>query len=87
MIPDWKDGNVLINDTFYLLLYGVGHIVKDNSESGRRNPLPPQDGLLIPIRSKGLYALSHRQGRTYPSHCYTSRGALAGMRNSSMGPP
>ena len=33
-----------------------------------------------------LYAPSHRQDSTYHSLCYTSRGALAGMRNSSMGP-
>ena len=34
-----------------------------------------------------LYASSHRQDTTYHSLCYTSRGALAGTRNSSMGPP
>ena len=34
-----------------------------------------------------LYAPSHRQDNTYHSLYYTSRGALAGMRNSSMGPP
>ena len=34
-----------------------------------------------------LYAPSHRQDCTYHSLCYTSHGALAGMRNSSMGPP
>ena len=34
-----------------------------------------------------LYASSHRQDNTYHSLCYTSRGALAGTRNSSMGPP
>ena len=34
-----------------------------------------------------LYAPSHRQDSTYHSLCYTSRGALAGMRNSSMGSP
>ena len=34
-----------------------------------------------------LYASSHRQDRTYHSLCCTSRGALAGTRNSSMGPP
>ena len=34
-----------------------------------------------------LYAPSHRQDNTHHSLCYTSRGALAGMRNSSMGPP
>ena len=34
-----------------------------------------------------LYAPSNRQDNTYHGLCYTSRGALAGMRNSSMGPP
>ena len=33
-----------------------------------------------------LYA-SHRQDNTYHGLCYTSRGVLAGTRNSSMGPP
>ena len=27
-----------------------------------------------------LYALSHRQDKTYHGLCYTSRGALAGMK-------
>ena len=34
-----------------------------------------------------LNAPSHRQDNTYHGLCYTSRGALTGMRNSSMGPP
>ena len=34
-----------------------------------------------------LYAPSHRQDSTYHGLCYTSHGALAGTRNSSMGPP
>ena len=34
-----------------------------------------------------LYAPSHRQDSTYHGLCYTSRGALAGKRNSSMGSP
>ena len=34
-----------------------------------------------------LYSSSHRQDCTYHGLCYTSRGALAGTRNSSMGPP
>ena len=34
-----------------------------------------------------LYAPSHRQDNTYHGLCYTSCGELAGMRNSSMGPP
>ena len=33
-----------------------------------------------------LYAPSHRQDSTYHGLYYTSRGALAGTRNSSMGP-
>ena len=33
-----------------------------------------------------LYAPSHRQDNTYHGLCYTSRGALAGTRNSSMKP-
>ena len=32
-----------------------------------------------------LYAPSHRQDNTYHGLCYTSRGALDGTRNSSMG--
>ena len=34
-----------------------------------------------------LYVPSHRQDNTYHSLCYASCGALAGTRNSSMGPP
>ena len=52
-----KEGNVLFNDalnTFYLRLYGVGHMVKDHTDSERGNPLPPH-GLLFPINSKGSF--------------------------------
>ena len=34
-----------------------------------------------------LYAPSYRQDNTYHGLCYTSHGALAGTRNSSMGLP
>ena len=34
-----------------------------------------------------LYAPSHRQDNTYHGLCYPSCRALAGTRNSSMGPP
>ena len=34
-----------------------------------------------------LYAQSHRQDSTYHGLWYTSRGAMAGTTNSSMGPP
>ena len=49
-----KKGNVLFNDTlntFYLRLYGFGHMVKDHSDSERGNPLPPHR-LLFLISSK-----------------------------------
>ena len=62
-------------------------MVKDHSDCERGNPLLPHR-LLFPISSKVfLYASSHRQDNTYHILCYTSRGALAGTRNSSMGPP
>ena len=41
-------------NTFYLRLYGVGHMVKDHSDSERGNPLQPH-GLLFPINSKGSF--------------------------------
>ena len=72
---------------FYLRLYGVRHMVKDHSDSEKGNPLPPRR-LLFPINSKGSFICTiHRQDSTYHGLCYTSRGALAGTRNSSMGPP
>ena len=85
-----KEGNVLLNDTlntFYLRLYGVGHMVKNHSDSERGNPLLTH-GLIFLISNKGsfIYASSHRQDSTYHSLCYTSCGALAGTRNSSTGP-
>ena len=52
-----KEGNVLFNDalnTLYLRLYGVRHMVEDQSDSERGNPLTPH-GLLFPISSKGTF--------------------------------
>ena len=52
-----RKGNVLFNDalnTFYLRLYGIGHMVKDHSDSERGNPLPPHR-LLFSISSKGSF--------------------------------
>ena len=56
-MSEWKEGNVLFNDTldtFYLRLYGIRHIVKNHSERERGNPLLPH-GLLFPISSKGSF--------------------------------
>ena len=80
-----KEGNVIFNalNTFYLRLYGVRHMVKDHCDSEKRNPLLQHRLLLLTARVIS-YAPSHRQDNTYHSLCYTSRGELAGMRNSSM---
>ena len=82
---EWKEGNVLFNDalnTFYLRLYGVRHMVKDYTDSERENLLPPH-GILFPISSKGSFICTIPQ--TYHSLWNTSRGALAGTRNSYVG--
>ena len=45
------------------------------------------DSYSFQLAARGLlYASSHRQDSIYHSLCYTSSGALAGTRNSSMGP-
>ena len=51
-----KEGNILFNavNTFYLRFYGVGHMVKDHSDSERGNPMPPHDPLFS-INSKGSF--------------------------------
>ena len=86
-----KEGNVLFNDTlntFYLRLYGVRHMVKDHSDSEREETRCRQIGYTFRLTARVvLYAPSHRQDSTYHGLCYTSRGALAGTINSSMGPP
>ena len=64
-ISDWKEGKVLFNDvlnTFYLRLYGVGHMLKDHSDSEIGNPLPPY-WLLFPINSKDYFYIHHPTDR------------------------
>ena len=74
--------NVLFNDalnTFYLRLYGVGHMVKDQSYSVREETRCRHIGYSFRIAAMVLlYALSHLQDGTYHGLCYTSRGAVAG---------
>ena len=50
-------------NTFYLRLYGVGHMVKDHSDSERANPLSPLHGLLFSISSKGSFYMHHPTDR------------------------
>ena len=78
-----EEGRKCFNDalnTFYLWLYGVRHMVKDHSDSCRHMGYSFRLAAMVL-----LYASSHRQDKTYHSLCYTSCGALAGTRNSSMG--
>ena len=52
-----RERNVLFNDalnTFYLLLYGVRHMVKYHSDSEKGYSLPPHR-LLLSINSKGSF--------------------------------
>ena len=81
-VIDWR------KEMFYLMMHSPHFIygymvVKGHLDSERGNPLPPH-GLLLLINSKGSFICIIPQ--TYHSLCYTSRGALAGTRNSSMGP-
>ena len=65
-ITTWKEGNVLINDalhTFYLRLSGVGHAVKDHSDSERENLLRPLHRLLFPISSTVGFFMHHPSDR------------------------
>ena len=82
-------GNVLFNDalnTFYLRLYGVRHMVKD-IQIAREETRCRHMGYSLRLTARVLlYAPSHRLDSTYHGLCYTSRGSLAGTRNSSMGP-
>ena len=66
-LTNGKEGNVLFNDAlnaFYLRLYGVGHMVKDHSDSERGNPLPPHRHSFRIAARVLLYASSHRQNST-----------------------
>ena len=56
-----KERNVLFNyalNTFYLWLYGFGHMVKDHSDSKRENLLLPLHRLCFTISSKRSFICS-----------------------------
>ena len=71
---------------FILRLYGVGHMIKDNSDSERGNPLPSH-GLLFPINSKGSFICTIPQTGYHIPRPLLHLCYVAGTRNSSMGPP
>ena len=73
--------NVIFNDAtqhiLFLRLYDVRHMVQNKHEIHCRYNM----GYSFRLVS------SHTQYCTYPSLCYTSRGALTGTRKSSVDPP
>ena len=78
-VTDRKEVNALFNDalnnTFYLRIYGVEYIVKDQSDSERRNPL---HGLLFTISSKECFM------RTIPLKGKNISSSFEGARCSSV---
>ena len=91
MLPITKGNEMfylMTHSTYFIYRYMTSDMVKNHLYSEKGNPLLPLHGLLFSISSKGLlYAPFHRQDNTYHSLCYTSRGALAGTRNSSVDLP
>ena len=84
-----KEERVLFNDTLDTLntFMDIWDMVEDHSIT-REETCCHHMGCSFQLAARVLlYASSHRLNNTYHSLCYTSRGALAGTRNSSMGPP
>ena len=83
-----KEGNVLFNDALNTFLFTVIRTILIVRKETRYRHIGYSFRLAARVL---LYAPSHRQDNTYYGLCYTSRGALAGAlagtRNSSMGPP
>ena len=85
-----EERKCIFNDalnTFYLWLYGVRHWYKTPQIAREKILCHHYIGYSFQIARVLLYTPSHRQDSTYHSLCYTSCGALAGMRNRSVGPP
>ena len=83
-------------DIFYLMTHSThfiyGHMMSDiwlrTTQIPREEPRCHHMGYSFRLAAKVLlYASSHGQDNTYHGLCYTRHGALAGMKNRSMGPP
>ena len=96
--PSYNDeGNILFNregNVFYLTMHSThfiyGYMVSDiwlrTILIVRKETRCRHIGYSFRLTARVLlYASSHRHDSTYHGLCYTSRGALAGTRNSSMG--
>ena len=79
---------LMTHSTHFIYGYMVSHIWLRTIQIVRKETRCRHIGYSFRLTARVLlYAPSHRQDSTYHILCYTSRGALAGMRNSSMGPP
>ena len=82
-----KEGNVLFNNALNILFYSymASDIWLRTILIVREETCCRHIGYSYRLTARVLlYAPSHRQDSTYHSLCYTSHGALAGTRNSSM---
>ena len=69
------------HSTHFIYGYMASDMIKDHSDSEIGNPLPPHE-------LQGFFYMHHAIDRiAHTMACYTSCGALAGTRNSSIGPP
>ena len=75
-------------NTFFKWLYCVGHKVRIIQTARAETHCHHYISYFFLLAARViLYAPCHRQDTTYQGLCYTSCGALAVMRNSSLGPP
>ena len=82
------NGNVLFNEAHFIYGYMASDIWLRTILIVRKETRCRHIGYSFRLTARVLlYAPSHRQDSPYHGLCYTSRGALAGTRNSSMGPP
>ena len=77
---------------FYLTTHSThfiyGYMESDHLDSERNETRCRHMGYYFRLAARVLlYASSHRHDDSYHGIWYTSRGTLAGTRNSSMGPP
>ena len=82
-----RERNVLFNDAHFIYGYMASDIWLRTILIVRKETSCCHIGYFYRLAARDLlYAPSHRQDNTYHGLCYTSRGALAGTRNRSMGP-
>ena len=76
---------LMTHSTHFIYGYMASHIWLRNTQIAREETHCHHMGYSFQLAARVLlYASSHRQDDIYHGLCYTSRGALAGTRNSSM---